>query len=229
MKLGIMQPYLFPYIGYFQLINTVDCFVIYDDVNFIKRGWINRNRILLNGRDHLFTLSLIGASQFRLINQVQTGDNKDKVLKTIEQAYARAPQYREVMPLVASVLQNEETNLSKYIENSIRKTAEFIGIETRIIVSSGIEKDNSLRGQEKILQICRILNADTYVNPIGGTDLYSRELFLSNSIKLYFIKSNLIRYRQMNDEFIPWLSILDVLMFNRKESIREMITDIELI
>jgi hypothetical protein len=229
MRMGIMQPYFFPYIGYFQLIHAVDVFVIYDDVNYIKQGWINRNRILLNNTSHMFTLNLIGASSFRLINQIKTGDNKAKLLKTIEQAYVKTPYYKDVMPILRDIFLNEETNLSSYLNYSILGISEYLGVRTRIIKSSEIDKQNDLKGQEKVIHICKMLNASKYINAIGGVELYSKERFQQENIELSFIRSNPLIYKQFTDEFSPWLSIIDVIMFNPKDSIGQMLNNIELI
>jgi len=224
-----MQPYFFPYVGYFQLIRAVDLFVIYDDVTYIKQGWINRNRILLNNQAYMFTLNLIGASSFKLINQIKIGNNKEKLLKTIEQAYVKAPHYKDVMPVLRDMFLNEETNLSRYLTYSILKVTQYLGTKTEIIISSEIDKQNELRGSEKVLHICQILNADTYINAIGGMELYSKENFRQEGIELLFIRSNPITYKQFHDEFIPWLSIIDVMMFNSKENIDVMLKDMELV
>jgi hypothetical protein len=229
MKLGIMQPYFFPYVSYFQLIHAVDCFLIYDDVNYIKQGWINRNRILLNNNAHVFTLNLIGASSFKRINQIITGNNKGKLLKTVEQAYAKAPYYENVMPVIGEILQCEETNLARYLASGIIMVCQFLGINTKILLSSEIEKQQGVKGQEKIIHICQLFKADTYINAIGGTELYSKERFSDEGIDLFFIRSKDIRYKQFKHEFIPWLSIIDVMMFNSKASIIAMLGDIELI
>lgn len=219
MKVAIMQPYLFPYIGYFQLISAVDQFVIYDDVTYIKQGWINRNRIIVNGREHLFTLELKEASSFKLINEIYIGENKKKIQTTIEQAYKRAPFYKEGFALISEILSNAETNLALFLENSIRKIAAWLELKSQILVSSQLAKNSNLKGQDKIIDICRNLNAEIYINAIGGRELYDAHAFQQNRIDLRFIQTNPIHYRQFNDEFIPWLSIVDVMMFNSRETI----------
>ena len=108
MNLAVMQPYLFPYIGYWQLIDAVDIFIIYDDVNFIKRGYINRNNILENKTSQLITLELIGASQNKRINEISIGNNVNKLLKTLKQNYLKAPFYKDVFPVLEEILNNEE-------------------------------------------------------------------------------------------------------------------------
>lgn len=232
MKLGIMQPYFFPYIGYWQLINLVDVYVIYDDVNFIKKGWINRNRILCNGKDLMINILLNKVSQNKLINEIYLVDDiiwKNKLLKTIENNYKKAPYFSHVMPLITEIILNKENNLALYLFYSLVTISTYIGIKTKFLLSSHIDKNNSLKGENKILEICKILNTDTYINAIGGMELYSFDNFINNGINLAFIKTNEITYKQFNKEFVPNLSIIDVMMFNSKEEILKMLNAYTLI
>jgi hypothetical protein len=229
MKLGIMQPYFFPYIGYWQLLNYVDTYVVYDDVNYIKGGWINRNFILANGNKTLLTLQLKKASPNKLINEIEIGDNFNKKLKTISQAYSKAPFFDSIFPIIESLFMSSESNLAFFLFESIKKISEYLEIETSILLSSSLQKDNSLSGQDKIVNICQKLEADTYVNAIGGQDLYSKNIFLENNIKLDFLKSNSIEYPQFNNEFIANLSMIDVLMFNSPSQIKEYLSRFELV
>jgi len=229
MKLGIMQPYFFPYIGYFQLIKSVDKFVLYDDVNYIKQGWINRNRLISNNAGSYFTLMLQGASSFRKINEIQTGENKGKLLKTISQVYSKAPFFSSVLPMIESVLVYPENNLSLYLENIIRNLCLFLRIPTELFVSSRINKDASLKGAEKVIAICKQFNAKEYINPIGGQSLYGKDAFAKNGLELKFIQSRGMEYKQFDGGFVPGLSIIDVMMFNSPEEIWEMLKQYELI
>ncbi len=229
MKLAVMQPYFFPYIGYFQLLNAVDKYVIYDDVNFIKGGWINRNKILFNGNTLMMTVALQGASPFKKINEVKVGKHKEKILPTITQAYKKAPYYDEVFPLFFDIIKYDDDNLAYFIANSIFKIAEYLQIKTQFILSSEIKKDNELKAQEKILSICKILEASEYYNAIGGQELYDRNHFKENCIILRFLRSNEIKYEQFKNEFIPWLSIIDVMMFNSTEIIKQFLNKYELV
>lgn len=211
MKLGIMQPYFLPYIGYWQLMNAVDKYVIYDDVNFIKGGWINRNRILLNGKSQYFNIQMQGASSFKLINEININNNEiniNKNLKTIYMAYHKAPIFFKVYKLLQDILEKQTDNLAEYVINSIRVIADYLNITTEIVISSSINKDNSLRGQDKVIEICKKLNATDYYNAIGGMDLYSFDEFKENGINLSFLKTNDICYKQFDNEFVPNLSIL---------------------
>ena len=232
MKVAIMQPYFLPYIGYFQLINAVDVFVIYDDVNFINKGWLNRNNILVNGKEFLFNINLQEASQNKVINQINIEGNsnwKKKLLKTITLSYKKAPFFVEVFPIMENILGQEEKNLAKFISYSLQKICSFLSIETTIVISSEIEKNNNLKGQNKIIEICKKLQGDKYINAVGGIELYDKDIFSKHGISLNFIKSNLIIYSQFKNEFIPWLSIIDVMMFNSPEQIKEFLSQYDLI
>ena len=220
-----MQPYFFPYIGYFQLINAVDNFVIYDDVNFIKQGWIARNKILLNSSEHVISLQLQGASSFKKINEVEVGRNRSKLIKTIKQAYSKAPFYQKAFPVIENTLTNPENNLGSFLNHQIKELCAYLGINTELILSSSIEKDNSLKGQEKVLQICKKLSATHYVNAAGGKELYSKDIFLQSGISLNFIRTIPFDYKQFSDEHLPWLSIIDVMMFNPVAHIKELLNN----
>lgn len=225
MKIGIMQPYFFPYIGYWQLMNAVDKYIIYDDVNFIKGGWINRNNILMNEKPYTINLKMSGSSSNKLINEIHVSDDniyKNKLIKTIEHCYKKAPLFDRAFPIIEEIIHNDEKSLSLYLENLIRKIAVYLEIETEIILSSTIKKDNDLKGQDKILHICKILGAKEYYNAIGGVGLYSPGEFEANGIKLRFLKTQAIEYKQFN-KFEPNLSIIDVMMFNSKEDIKKML------
>lgn len=232
MKVGIMQPYFLPYIGYWQLLNAVDKYVIYDDVNFIKGGWINRNRILMNNEAKLFNVQMQGASPNKLINEVEVSQNlvwKKKFLKTIENAYRKAPFYNDVFPIIEEIINCDEVNLALYLANSIRKICDYLNIKTEIIISSDLKKDNDLKSQDKVIAICKELNGTEYYNAIGGQELYSYEDFKNEGIKLSFLKTSEIRYKQFKNDFISNLSILDVLMFNSKDEINKFFIRYELI
>jgi len=232
MKVGIMQPYFFPYIGYWQLINAVDAYVIYDDVNFIKGGWINRNNILVNGQVNFINLQTYKASPNKIINQIELLVNEmynNKLLRKIEASYKKAPYYEEVIQLIENIIKQDEKNLAKYLANSIMKINKYLGIKTQIIMSSEIKKKYNLKGQDKVIDICKSLNATEYINAIGGIELYSKQDFITNGIQLKFLKSKEIKYKQYEDEFIPNLSIIDVMMFNSIEEINKMLNAYELL
>jgi len=232
MKIAVMQPYLFPYIGYFQLINSVDKFIIFDDVNYIKKGWINRNRILLNDQEYTFTASLEKASQNKLIRDIDLSKDarwKEDLLKTISIAYKKAPMFGTIYPLIRSIINNEERNLSFYLSGSIEELCNYLNISTKIIKSSVPYGTMPLKGMDKILEICKQEKADAYINPIGGLELYEKEVFKKQKIQLSFLKSAEITYRQNGNNFVPFLSIIDVMMFNEPGKISGLLDEFELL
>jgi hypothetical protein len=218
MKVGIHQPYLFPYLGYFQLIAAVDRFVIYDDVQFIKGGWINRNNIIGAAGAQLFTLELHEASPNKLINQISIGRNAAKLVKTISQTYRRAPRWTMVMPEIESCLLDPERNLARFTGNSVRRICSLLGIRTEILISSELAAGIGLSGQDRVLAICRALGASHYLNAIGGSSLYDDATFSAAGIRLGFLRMGEVAYRQFTAPFVPRLSIIDVLMFNPPEA-----------
>lgn len=215
-KLGIMQPYFLPYIGYFQLIDAVDEFVIYDNIQYTKKGWINRNRILQNGTDTYITLPLKKASDFLDVRERFLADNFDrnKLFRQIQTAYRKAPYYEQTIDLVRQIIFCETENLFEYIYHSVLLVCKYLNIETPILVSSTLNYDNMLKGQDKVQAICMERNAEMYVNAIGGIKLYQASSFLQKGIELRFIQTEFQEYRQFGNNFLPGLSILDVMMFN---------------
>lgn len=233
MKLAIMQPYFFPYIGYFQLINAVDEFVIYDNIKFTKKGWINRNRILVNGQDAYITLPLRRDSDYLHVRQRFLADSwaKDRksLLGRIEAAYRKAPYYAIIFPLVKESLFFEEDNLFLFIKNTFSVVNRYLQIKTPLVTSSSIAIDHSLTAGEKVIAICKARLASEYINPIGGTKLYEKASFLRHGIDLKFLRSQDLTYKQFGNEFVPWLSILDVMMFNSVEIIQSYLSYHEMI
>lgn len=227
MKIAIMQPYFFPYIGYWQLINSVDKFVIYDDVNYIKGGWINRNRILLGGSAHFINMYMNGASSNKRINEIDLDKNThmiNKNLKMLQSAYKDAPCFNNIFPILEKTISYVNVNnIAEYLENIIREISGYLEISTEIVISSNLKKNNNLKAQDKVIDICKILKADEYVNAVGGQNLYSREDFAREGIKLKFINTDLIVYKQYDNNFVKDLSIIDVLMFNSKEKVKMLL------
>jgi len=223
-----MQPYFFPYLGYFQLIRAVDAFVVYDDVNYIKRGWVNRNNILSKGESQLITLPLQDASQNKLINQVKIG-GQHKILQTLRYNYCKAPYFDAVYTLLEDILMQTERNLAHYLYYQLRLICDYLGLGLQLKISSDLAKDNQLRGCDKILAICKELGATHYINMPGGKDLYDQETFVSNGLKLSFIKPGELTYYQFGKGFVPNLSIIDVMMFNSREQCTKLLDNYELI
>lgn len=232
MKIGIMQPYFFSYIGYWQLINAVDLYVFFDDVNYINRGWINRNRIMINNNPVYINLPILSASQNKKINELMIDDDsriRGKLLRSIELAYKKAPYFNEIFPLIKTIIESKEKRVSDYLANSIVTIAHYLDMKTKFIFSSEIKKNENLKGQNKILEICKLLGADEYYNAIGGKELYNKDVFKNNNIRLCFLMTNNIEYKQFGNAFVPNLSIIDVLMFNSKEEVKRMLNEYKLL
>ncbi|WP_426060619.1 WbqC family protein [Hymenobacter sp. B1770] len=221
-----MQPYIFPYLGYFQLIAAVDKFILFDDVHFINKGWINRNRLLLNNDIVTFTIPLRKASQNRLIKDLEISREikwQPKLLKTIEMAYAKAPYFRQVFPIVNHILTADDTHISRLVHRSLLHVLDYLDVGTEVVASSAGYANGHLRGQHKILDICCQEQAGEYVNPLGGAALYERALFDQHGVHLHFLEPTLIGYPQFSSTFVPGLTILDVLMHNSPGQVGQML------
>lgn len=223
MSFAVMQPYLFPYLGYYQLVNAVDKFVFYDDVTFIKGGYINRNNILSNGKAQRFTIPVPGMSSNTLINELSFDKNIKKILKTIEQSYKKAPYFEHVFPLIKSVLNNENRRVDHLCAKSISVVFDYLGISKDFYYSSELEYKRDLSAADKLIAMAGILKSNDYINSPGGKSLYNKEYFAKKEISLSFIEIEKYEYSQNTDEFIPHLSMIDVLMWNSKSAILELL------
>lgn len=231
MRVAIMQPYFFPYLGYWQLIEAVDHFILYDDVNFINRGWINRNQILVNGAASFINLPIKKASQNKKIIDLEVVEESNwrlKLLKTITLSYKKSPYFSEVYPIIESLILSNEGNLAKFLFHSIKTISNYLEIKTHLVLSSEIFNNQQLKGQDRILDCCRIMNATTYINLPGGRHLYDKADFNKQGIDLFFLTTQKHKYSQNSKDFIANLSILDVLMQNSKDSVKALINQYEL-
>jgi len=229
--IAIMQPYFLPYIGYWQLIHAVDEFVIYDNIQYTKKGWINRNRYLLNGKDRYFTLPLKKDSDYLDIRQRclsdEIGTESKGILRRLESAYKNAPYYAEVKQLLELCFIQNDQNLFNFIFNSIQFVIQYLQINTKIIISSQVDIDHSLKNKDRVVALCKSLGSNHYINLSGGIDLYDKNDFHREGIVLSFLKPRPFEYKQYNNEFIPWLSIIDVLMFNAPDQINRILENYE--
>lgn len=223
-----MQPYFLPYIGYFQLINHVDKFVIYDEIQFTKKGWIHRNRMLMNNKDFMFSLPLKKDSDYLNIVDRQLSHNfkmdSFKLLRQIEGTYKKAKMFPQVFPEIEKILNYDNVNLFHFVKYSLEVVCNYLDITTPIIVSSSLDFDNSLKAQDKVLAINKVLLATEYTNPIGGVELYDCNVFKEKNLDLKFLQTKDVIYNQFAKEFVPSLSILDLLMFNDIPSLNKYIS-----
>jgi len=231
MTVAIFQPYFLPYIGYWQLLSMADRFVVYDNIEYTKKGWINRNRFLKDGADAYFTVPIKKASDYLTVAERQVADDfdRDKLLRTLSASYRRAPHFDEVFPLLERIVRAPFTNLFEYLHHSLAETARFLEIQTPMVVSSTIAIDHALKAEQKVLALCRAMDADRYVNPVGGQALYSPTAFAAAGIRLDFVQPRPIAYPQFGAGFVANLSILDVLMFNAIPTVRRMLSEVDVI
>ena len=234
MKVAIMQPYFFPYIGYFQLLNSVDKFIFYDDVNYIKQGWINKNNFLIGKNLHSFSVPVVKQSSFKLISETEINQQlykkwKGKFLKSIEQSYKKAPFFNDVFPIIKEVFNKEYQTISELAIQSINALSNYLEINTTIAISSQTYDNRDLSGTDRVIAICNKEKASVYINPIGGQELYDKDIFANEGIDLFFLKEKIHKYNQNHMDFVPSLSTVDVIMYNGKRTKNNFLKDFELI
>jgi hypothetical protein len=235
MNIAGMQPYLFPYIGYFQIINCSDRFVLADNLQYINQGWINRNRILVQNKIHMITAPIKKDKAHLKINERHFSTefnekSKKKFLKTLYHAYREAPNFKTTFELIEFIIMYQNSNVAAFTANSIKEICAFLDIKAALMLQSELELPATLNAEDSIIHICKKLSAKRCINAIGGRELYSPEKFRANGIKLEFIKTReSLRYAQFNDEFVPNLSIIDVMMFNSKNELLELLEEYDLV
>lgn len=232
MRLAIMQPYFFPYIGYWQLLNAADRFVIYDDVNFIKKGWINRNRIMISGEPRYITVPLDGASQNKRICDitVQAAPHwRRKMLASIEQGYRKSPYFAEIYPEVDTMIRLETGCLADYLAQQLLNMARLLRIDTEIVATSREYQNGDMSGQERVLDICAREGATAYLNLPGGQKLYDPDIFKAANIDLNFLSAHASPYQQRISGFVPDLSVIDALMEVGTAGVRSQLEEYDLL
>lgn len=226
MKIGIMQPYFFPYLGYWQLIRSVDVFIAFDDVNYIKRGWINRNRILMNAQPAYLTIPVVSASQNKKINELKVMEGEDwreKMLKTLQHAYSKAPFFNETYELIQSVIFNRATGLNEFLLFQLEMVSRYLEMDVEIKFSSANFPNTHLKGVDRIIDICKLAGASTYINPPGARDMYEHETFMDHELQLRILVPQLQTYPQRHGGFEPNLSIIDALMEIGKDGVMQQL------
>ena len=233
MKLAIMQPYFFPYIGYFQLMKAVDKWIIFDDIQYIRHGWVNRNRILspnLNKEWQYIVIPLDKYCKEDTINKIKITSNhhwkEDIIGKLSYYRKIRAPHYHKVIDLVQRCFDNDVTSLLELNIITLKHIADYLDIKFEYSISSKEQFDytNVIGPGDWALEISKQMNASLYINPIGGQEIFNRDKFAYSGINIKFIESNFIKYKQSRREYVPWLSIIDLMMFNSIDTIRKMLS-----
>ena len=210
MNVAVMQPYFFPYLGYWQLISASNVFILFDDVYYSKKGYVDRNTIAINNERRHFKLTISGASKNNLINELEIKESPSKLLKTIEMAYGSARHFDAAFPLFKDILEHDERKLSRFLKYSIEKVNDFLGISKPVMFSSSLECDE--RGAQKIIPLVKHHSGQVYINMEGGRALYDVTEFHDNGISLHFLTpddSFIVQRRGLN---LGRLSIIDTLM-----------------
>jgi WbqC-like protein family len=229
---AIMQPYFFPYIGYFQLMRAVDIFVFHDDVQYIKAGWVNRNRILLNGEASWLTLPVRKDASSLAINQrhyTLDADTVDSTQQRLRGCYSKAPEYAETFPFLCELLAYPNSNVAAFNSSLLIALARKLGIRCEFTSASEIDVPVDSKSQDKVIELCRRIGADRYINPIGGLALYDGAAFAGAGIDLSFLQAKPTHYAQFGATHLPFLSIIDVLMFNPTAQVQTMLGDFQLV
>lgn len=226
-KVGIMQPYFMPYIGYFKLINFCDEFVVYDNIKYTKKGWINRNNLLINNESKLFSIPLLKDSDFLNISQreVSSTFEPEKLLNLVSSSYSKSPEFSNVYTLLKNCLFYESNNLFDFIFYSINEICNYLNIKTKLHISSNIDIDHNLKSADKVLSLCKKLNATSYINPIGGLELYDKEYFKKEGVELFFLENVETEYQQFSKNYVSSLSIIDAMMHLTKKDLMHRIEE----
>jgi hypothetical protein len=249
MKLAIMQPYFFPYIGYYQGISAVDKYMLYDNLAYIKYGWVNRNRVLvIHGHPVNVTVPVQKKSSYSRISEIELVDSdtwRKKILRTLVMNYRSSPFFDDVYPVIEAVICSEVKRLTELNARSIIDLCKYLGIDTEITTDTSkyfeLEEklaDDSesiterfpqldLRTPEKkvirVIEICRAEGANVFINAIGGQGLYGKDEFARHGIELFFLRTEEHSYPQASEVFHPNLSIIDVLMNCGKDGTKELL------
>lgn len=230
--LAVMQPYLFPYLGYFQLIAAADVFVLGDDLRYVRSGWVNRNRILHDHDARLIRFPLRKDAFELQINQRQLcsefDDEAERLIGLITESYEQAPYFAQVMPLLERLIRFPQRNIALYAEHALREMCAYLHIVTPIMRSSDLILGSPVNKQERIIRMARTFEATTFITPEGGSVVYDRVHFAIHRLKVRFFRMGAVQYRQFGQPFVANLSIIDVLMFNCIEQVQHMLSQYQL-
>lgn len=235
MILGIMQPYFMPYLGYFSLIKQVDHFILFDTPQFIRHGWIERNKVLkLNGEPFYIKVPLVKHKRTEPIINININNSmawQDKLFAQLTHYKKQAPFYKNTIELLKSILEYKTDSITKLNEFALFKINAYLGINTTITVCSEMDLDipKTLEPDEYALHICKALGANSYINPIGGRTFFNTKKYTSAQVEIKFLEQLPTPYQQFTNKFVPFLSIVDVMMFNSRADINSMMDDIKFV
>ena len=227
-RIAIMQPYFFPYIGYWQLIHAVDLYVVADNVHYLKHHWINFNRILgEKDQPHYFGIEISHANGTRHIcetKRVVRRKQAEYLCRVLKFYYSKAPYYNEAMEIIKPILMDEEPNLALYLFKQLKTVSEYLGIKTEIILLSDVTPRGDCTAPELIRRVCELLGHSTFTSSINGNIYYTKDAFREMGVNLDFlVRDEDIRYKQRCEEFVPDLSIIDAMMYCSREELHGML------
>lgn len=222
-RVVLMQPYFLPYLGYYQLLGAADLFISYDTAQFIKNGWIERNRYLLDGEPKWFGIALEKSSHTLPIHdkRISQGFHYPQVLEKLKHAYRKAPYVQQVLPWLAQLLEQPASSIAELNLRVLRASCALIELDTPIIAASALAPGAGVSGQARVLELMAATGATHYLNPAAGAFLYEAEEFAKAGIELELLHAELSPYPQQGQDFVPGLSLLDALMFNPPELVGE--------
>ena len=229
MKISVMQPYFFPYLGYFSLIQDSDVFVVLDNVQYVRRGWMNRNRVIGKNQSPVyFHLSTIKAPQKTMTRQIKIDHNREwkkTLLDKLDYYEKSAPYFEETKAMVERLISFETDSLCDMNIHILEELCKFLGITTKFVLASDLEIDESkiIETDDWGLEITKTFGASDYINLWGGRHIYSVNKYNNSNITLKFIENELVYYNQHNEMFIKSLSIIDVLMYNDRAETMDLI------
>jgi len=222
-KLAILQPSYIPWIGYFEQIVNVDIFVFYDDVQYTKNDWRNRNKIkTLDGSSWLSIP--IKSSTSKKINEVLIDDTKNwqtKHLKSLKQYYSKSKYFEDIYPLLEKNINSDINSISTLSIDIIKDIVKYLKIDTKFYLSSDLDIGGDKNN--RLINICKHFNASSYYTGLAAKDYIDEELFKKNNIELVYQEYKHPSYEQLHGDFLPYLSIID-LLFNHGRDSKKIIT-----
>jgi hypothetical protein len=235
MRLGIMQPYFLPYLGYFQLIFATDTWIVFDTPQYIRHGWINRNRILKpDGKDWQYiSIPIKKHSREAKIKDIEISymeDWKTKITAQLSHYKIKAPYYSATMDVINQCINTSSNSIVDLNINAIKSVCDYLNIKFNYNVHShmNLTHDTPTHAGEWALHTCTSIGAKEYINPPGGREIFDKGQFINAGIDLFFLETQFSEYNQRNKNFIKGLSIIDVMMFNSAKEIAQMLCNFEL-
>jgi len=232
MKLAIMQPYFLPYIGYISLVKHTDRFVLFDTVQFIRHGWIERNRVLKDSGWQYIKVPLQKHSLNTKIQEIKINNVenwRDKIFAQLQYYKRIAPYYAETIEVIKKGMAEKTDSITKLNYCMLQSVCKYLHISFNCSIFSEMDINIEAANEpdEWALNICKAMGYDEYWNPPNGKSFFDPAKYVKAGIKLVFLEQVLSVYPQGKGRanFEPGLSIVDVMMFNPVEAVNAMLDD----